>query len=107
MEFNEYQVAALRTNNTKNTLANMMNAILGLNGEAGELADLLKKHLYQGHELDVKEMINELGDVLWYCALLAEALDEDLGEVAKKNIEKLMNRYPNGFEKQKSIERTK
>lgn len=107
MEFNKYQRAAMRTNDSKNESEMFLNAILGLNGETGEISDLVKKYYFQGHEWDEKKVVDELGDVLWYCALLAESLGYDLNEVARLNIKKLKNRYPNGFEKEKSIERTK
>ena len=78
---------------------------MGLCGEAGEAIDIVKKHLAQGHELDKEKLIKELGDVAWYLAETAYALDIDLETVFKLNIEKLKRRYPEGFEKEKSINR--
>ena len=83
----------------------LINAVMGLCGESGEVIDLVKKHLAQGHELDREKMINELGDVAWYLAECATALDADLDEVFERNIEKLRRRYPNGFDAKRSIER--
>jgi NTP pyrophosphatase (non-canonical NTP hydrolase) len=78
---------------------------MGLNGEAGECIDLLKKHLFQGHKLDKDKLTEELGDVLWYCAELACGLSVTLEEVAQRNIEKLKKRYPEGFDAERSINR--
>lgn len=71
LNFNEYQAEAMKTaNSDKLTLNEMLtNAALGLNGEAGEFADLVKKHLFQGHCLDREKLIKELGDCLWYVSL--------------------------------------
>ena len=74
-------------------------------GETGECIDILKKHECQGHELNGEKFIDELGDVLWYIAEVAEALDVDLEEVAQHNIGKLKKRYPEGFSADKSINR--
>lgn len=105
MNANEYQKAALRTANSDKSKDLILNGVLGLCGETGEVADHIKKHLFQGHELDKDQMINELGDVCWYIAILAKGLNVDLETVMKKNIEKLLKRYPNGFEKEKSLYR--
>ena len=78
---------------------------MGLNGEAGESIDILKKHLFQGHELNKNDLIEELGDALWYIALCADSLEIDLDEVAASNIKKLKTRYPDGYSDEKSINR--
>jgi len=83
----------------------MMNGILGLCGETGEVADQIKKHLYQGHELSREDLINELGDVCWYIAQLASSMGTDLNTVLEKNIEKLRLRYPDGFSVERSLYR--
>jgi len=70
---------------------------LGLSGEAGEFADLMKKAHGHGHELDKNKAAKELGDVLWYVSVLAKSLGFTLSEIATMNVVKLMNRYPNGF----------
>lgn len=79
---------------------------LGCSGEAGEVADHVKKHIGHGHDLNKEYMIKELGDVLWYIATLADHLDVSLSEIASKNIEKLSKRYPDGFSTDKSINRS-
>lgn len=83
----------------------LRNAVYGLNGEAGEVIDLLKKHEFQGHDLPDEKLIDECGDVLWYCALLADALGFTLEQVMNRNIDKLRKRYPDGFDKARSINR--
>lgn len=70
---------------------------LGLSGEAGEFADMMKKHHGHGHELDREKAAKELGDVFWYLAVLADSLGFKLSEIATKNVQKLKVRYPNGF----------
>lgn len=105
MDMNEYQVMAQRTANTKAPSAKIENGLLGLFGEGGECADTLKKNLFQEHEFDKEHMIEELGDVLWYCAELAAGLGVGLEEVARRNIEKLRRRYPEGFNAERSVHR--
>lgn len=99
-----YQVLAMTT---KSPLSNgidwLTEAILGLTSEAGEIADDLRKHLFQGHELDLEHMKNDLGDVAWYLAAAADAIGVKLSDVFDANIEKLAKRYPNGFETARSI----
>ena len=67
--------------------------------------DIVKKHLAQGHELDREHLIKELGDIAWYLAETAYALDVELEDVLALNIEKLKKRYPEGFNKEQSINR--
>ena len=99
----EYQKLAMRTANE--TCRTLSNAGLGLAGEAGEAADIIKKHLFHGHLLDVDELIRELGDICWYVALTAELIGTDFETVLETNIEKLKRRYPEGFSEEKSIKR--
>jgi len=107
MQMNEYMNKALRTANLAKIGESgaLLNAALGLNGEAGEIADILKKSTFQGHTLDEDALEKEVGDVLWYCALAAWALGTTLDDIANKNIQKLLLRYPNGFEAERSIHR--
>lgn len=106
MKANEYQILAISSMNKDLTKKDMLiNSMMGLNGEAGEAIDLVKKHLFHGHELNKEALIKELGDIAWYLAEAAYALDVDLETVLKLNIEKLKKRYPNGFEVSKSINR--
>ncbi len=105
MNMNEYQALAMRTSNARTPSDKIENGVLGLNGEAGEVADLLKKYLFQGHELDQNKLVDEMGDVLWYLAELSDGLDVPLAEVARRNIEKLRERYPDGFDRERSVHR--
>lgn len=106
MKINDYQRMAMRTAGDYASDFDMMrNAVYGLNGESGEVIDLLKKHEFQGHDLDRDKLIDEAGDVAWYLALLASALGVSLEEIMQRNIEKLIERYPEGFDKARSINR--
>ena len=105
MTLTEYQIAAQRTSNTRSKNAKIDNAMLGLSGEVGELADHMKKHLFQGHDFDRQHMIREAGDVLWYLAELAVGLGTTLDHIAEVNIDKLKARYPEGFEEERSMHR--
>lgn len=104
---NEYQRAALRTAQIdkygKNEL--LLNGVMGLCGEAGEVIDLVKKWKFQGHELDKEKLMRECGDASWYLSLIAYALGYDLSDVFNTNIEKLKERFPDGFSKERSINR--
>lgn len=101
----EYQAAAMRTNNSKSFADMMDNGVLGLCGEAGEVADILKKARFQGHALDRTKLIDELGDVEWYVSLICYALGITHEEVWTHNIEKLKKRYQNGFTAAESVGR--
>lgn len=103
MNANEYQRKAMRTATHK--CYDLANAALGLTGETGEVADIIKKHLYQGHDLYPSEVIKELGDVLWYVALMADYFNVTLGFVMQQNITKLKARYPEGFDPARSVNR--
>lgn len=108
MKINEYQQLALRTANTdamENPIEKITNGAMGLNGEAGEVIDHLKKYKYQGHELDRDYLAKELGDICWYVALLASGIGCDLENIMVMNIEKLKKRYPEGFEIERSLHR--
>ena len=106
MKINEYQELAMRTLNPKLDKKDVLiNGVMGLCGESGEAIDIVKKHLAQGHELDREHLIKELGDIAWYLAETATALDIDLETVMMLNIEKLKKRYPEGFEVKNSIDR--
>jgi len=106
MTINEYQALAMRTLNPALSKKDVLiNGVMGLCGESGEAIDIVKKHLAQGHDLDREALIKELGDVAWYLAETAYALDVQLEEVFQKNIDKLKARYPQGFETEKSLHR--
>ena len=107
MTINEYQKLALTTLNPELSQKDVLiNGVMGLCGEAGEAIDIVKKHLAQGHELDREKLIKELGDVAWYLAETAYALDVPLEDVLQRNIDKLRARYPEGFDTKRSVERS-
>lgn len=103
MKGTEYQSLAMRTADEQTRNLNVVG--LGITGEAGEVADLIKKHLYHGHDMDYYELVKELGDVLWYVALGCEVAGVDMDYVMQVNIQKLKNRYPDGFNSERSIHR--
>ena len=106
MTGNEYQKLAMTTLNPELTQKDILvNGVMGLCGESGETIDIVKKHLHQGHPLDREKLIKELGDIAWYLAETAYALDVSLDEVLERNIAKLKARYPDGFDTEKSIHR--
>jgi len=107
MKINEYQKEAMKSlNPSLNNDEVLLNGVMGLCGESGEVIDILKKHLSQGHELNIEKMIEELGDVAWYLAETAYALGVDLDTVLNNNLIKLSKRYPEGFNVEKSINRS-
>ena len=106
MEVNEYQCLAMTTLNPALSKKDVLiNSVMGLCGESGEAIDIVKKHLHQGHELDREKLIKELGDIAWYLAEAATALDVSLEDVLERNIEKLRSRYPEGFSTERSVHR--
>lgn len=101
MTINDYQKMCLRTEPPAAKISNatrLENGLMGLNGEAGEAIDILKKYLFQGHELDCEHLAKELGDVAWYLAVSADALGYDLETIFQMNVDKLKARYPDGFD---------
>lgn len=123
MTINEYQTMALKTEARKDihdtaytmlhyamrelhiahepeesmAMWRLLNGALGLNGEAGEVADIIKKGFFQGHSIDREHIAKELGDVAWYLALVADAIGYSLEDIFQMNIDKLAARYPDGF----------
>lgn len=93
---NEYQQFAYSLTSEAGRKNLVLNGVLGLAGESGECADIVKKHMFQGHELNAEKLKDELGDVLWYIACTASGLGITLEEVALYNVEKLSKRFPTG-----------
>lgn len=108
LSFNEYQQLALRTAaeaSIESPDASIQNAALGFAGEGGEFCDLVKKLLFHGHLMtdEVKQKLrDEVGDILWYCALACRGLDTTMEQVARDNVRKLAARYPEGFSQERS-----
>lgn len=117
MNGNEYQQKAMRTNNHEagekilasmqagNNTGEILNASLGLSGEVGELNDLLKKWIFHDKNIDREHIKKEIGDIMWYIALMAEAFGFELDSIMITNIEKLEARYPEGFDTARSNNR--
>ncbi len=96
----------LRTMNFKADLKdNLGHSAMGIIGEAGEIVELMKKHLYYGKNLDVEKLKNEMGDVLFYMQALAYLIGSSIEECLELNTAKLKARYPNGFNLQDSIDK--
>jgi NTP pyrophosphatase (non-canonical NTP hydrolase) len=93
MKMKQYQDLSARTLNASNNEGLILGA-LGLAGEAGEVVEPIKKHLFHGDHLPVPQIAEELGDVLWYVAALATTLGLSLDDIAQQNIDKLMKRRP-------------
>lgn len=106
MQVNEYQKVAMATLNPALDKKNVLiNSVMGLCGESGEAIDIVKKWLMQGHELDKEHLVREPGDVAWYLAEAATALDVPLETVFQGNLDKLRQRFPNGFDTGASVNR--
>ncbi len=106
MTINEYQKLAMTTLNSELKPKDILiNSVMGLCGESGEAIDIVKKWLAQGHTLDKEHLAEELGDIAWYLAEAATALELPLEVILQANIDKLKQRYPKGFEKEKSQNR--
>ena len=107
MQINEYQKLAMTTlNPALDKKEILINGVMGLCGESGEAIDIVKKWLAQGHELDRQALAKELGDIAWYLAETAYALEIPLEEILQANLDKLRRRYPEGFSSQRSVNRT-
>ncbi|KRM44456.1 nucleotide pyrophosphohydrolase [Lentilactobacillus parafarraginis] len=92
MNFDDYQKSANRTLMGKEQV--LTNCALGLTGESGEVADLVRKYTFQSNRLDKDQLVKEMGDVLWYLSQIAEWADIPFDEVAADNIKRLEQRYP-------------
>ena len=108
MNFTDYQFEAGRTDNADlDYRTHKAVLLLGICGEAGELADVVKKQWGHGHEAPpMDELIDELGDLLWYITRFASIHGIDLEDIASQNIQKLKARYPDGFSEERSRNRS-
>ena len=98
---NEYQRLAARTLGD----GGYANLGMGIAGEAGEVCDYLKKVVFHGHVLDREKLAEELGDCQWYIAGLATKADIPMSDICRGNVDKLRERYPEGFDPKRSIDR--
>jgi len=96
-DFNTYQQEAMKTR-IYPAEDNLVYSALGLAGEAGELANKVKKIIRGDHNRDelVAGIKGEMGDVLWYLAALAEDIGVDLTDIAQENIDKIRSRQSRG-----------
>lgn len=106
MTLTEYQELAQRTSNKAlSPDDHLFNAMLGLAGETGECCDLVKKSFFQDGR-DIREkLLDELSDVMWYVAEAASAMQWNLDDIARHNVDKLRRRYPDGFRAERSLHR--
>ena len=105
MTADEYQDKSRRTIDDNLTEVDIQDhALFGLMSEVGEVASLFQ-HVYQGEKFSVDRFIDEMGDVMWMIAELCTGLGVSLNTVLKNNVEKLLKRYPNGFDKERSAHR--
>lgn len=86
-------------------LKRLLHAGIGLSTEAGEFLDALKKHIFYGKELDRINLAEEMGDLFWYCALIADELDVEFESIMATNIAKLKARYGDKFTEEKAEQR--
>jgi NTP pyrophosphatase (non-canonical NTP hydrolase) len=78
---------------------------VGLAGEAGEIVEMIKKVVFHRHHYDKESLVKELGDLMWYVAAVCSTSGISLDEVMERNVEKLLERFPNGFTAEDSIRR--
>ena len=98
MDFKDYQRQASVTRHKWSTKeGHLVDCGLGLTGEAGEVADMIKIHVSASKPLDVEKIKFEIGDIMWYIASLCDCLELDMGEVAQANIEKLRKRHGESY----------
>lgn len=100
LTFNDYSKERILAQGpiNENQVARFGMVTMGLAGEVGEFAEIIKKHFFHGKELNRIKALIELGDILWYLNFAAHLLGSSLEEVAKMNNVKLRHRYPNGFD---------
>lgn len=99
----QYENIRIRLDNKQS--ARLVHALLGIGGESGELQDQLKRHLVYGKDLDIVNLKEELGDLMWYCALALDEIGSSFDEVMAMNIAKLRARFPGGFTEEKAVNR--
>lgn len=106
LTLDEYQKLAARTAGAGGDGdRRLIISALGMAGEAGEFANIVKKMTAHGHHITPEELADELGDVLWYIAEAATSCGLSLGDLAQQNVAKLRARYPEGFSEERSRNR--
>jgi len=108
MDFNTFQKLAQNTAGFQGqTDERLVCAVLALCGEAGELANHVKKGIWHGHGIDKEYVLEETGDLCWYLAEICSSIGIHLDNVAEFNIDKLKQRYPEGFSEEASKNRVR
>ncbi len=104
----QYIEDAYRTNAPLNNSYQDMTSIhmlMGMMTEVGELIDVYKKNLAYGKDIDITNVKEEIGDLMWYIAGFCKYNNFDLTEILQTNIEKLKQRYPDKFDSKRAINR--
>ena len=83
----------------------LMHACLGIATEAGELIDPIKKAVFYGKALDKVNLMEEVGDILWYCAIILKYTGHTFEDAMERNIAKLQKRYPDKFTEEDAVNR--
>lgn len=102
-ESTDYEIIASRLQDKG--MIRLLHSAMGLSTETGEILDAIKKHIYYGKELDKVNLFEEVGDLFWYLAIMADELGFSFEDAMKKNIEKLEARYGKSFSSEKAITR--
>lgn len=96
--------AAMRLSGSHQVIQ-LVHAAMGLATESGEFMDAFKRFAFYGQEMDAVNLVEELGDILWYVALAADALGVSFAEIQARNIAKLRKRYPKKFSQKDAANR--
>jgi NTP pyrophosphatase (non-canonical NTP hydrolase) len=78
----------------------LLHGAMGLDTESGEIMDSMKRHIIYGSDLNVVNIREELGDIMWYVALICDELEITIEQICQDNIDKLRKRYPDKFTKE-------
>lgn len=105
MNIAQYKIDSERTLIDKGHDMNLLHAAMGIGTEAGELLDAFKRKLFYGKPLDVVNVKEEVGDIMWYIAILLRELDLDFEEILQLNIDKLRARFPDKFTETHALNR--
>lgn len=93
MSPDDFQAKCLRTVKSAPGRDTLLLCGLGIGGEAGEVIEPIKKHAFHGKDLDAAHVAKEIGDVLWYLAVLADSIGWKLSDVMAENVRKLEERH--------------
>lgn len=105
MNFEQYKKESERTNKDRGFNFNVIHAALGIHTEGAELADVIKKYIFYGKKIDVVNIKEEIGDILWYIAILCREFNFNLDDILQINIDKLKIRFPEKFTSENALNR--